>query len=334
MSESLSHDDEVPLELIVDRVRSRGATTRVTRVSMTGGKDSDEPAARKSFVLVGGVGVAATYFEFLAPTLAELGDVYALDLPGFAGLPRPHEQPTAAFFAEQVSAVLDHYGLDDPVLIGHSMGTQVVIELLIDRPGITEAVLVSPVINDQERALPLQALRFAQSASRETLHLALTAFSAYLLCGLVYFLTVLPHMMRYRVVDRVALVQARLLLIRGQLDTTSPRRFHARLARAARSASTWEIEGAAHSVINAHAVGVAKLTVGFVDGRLARRGGMSSEEADLPEPVGGGVSLVLKAMGSRAAEWVSALRRDERGVARAKAEHAKLLWRAYAPRRR
>ncbi|QJU56067.1 alpha/beta fold hydrolase [Herbiconiux sp. SALV-R1] len=300
---------------------------------MTGAEHADDTGSRKAFVLVGGVGVAATYFEFLAPTLAERGDVYALDLPGFAGLPRPGVQPTAVFFAEQVAAVLDHYGLDDPVVIGHSMGTQVVTELLISRPGITEAVLVSPVINDRERALPVQALRFAQSASRETLHLALTAVSAYVLCGLVYFLTVLPHMMRYRIVDRVALVPARLLFIRGQFDTTSPRRFHLRLAKAARSASTWEIEGAAHSVINAHAVGVAKLTLGFVDGELARRGQMSSEEADLPEPVGGGLPLVLKAMGSRAAEWVSALRRDERGVARAKAQHAKLLWQAYAPRR-
>ncbi len=52
-----------------------------------------------SFVLVAGIGVASSYFEFLAPLLAEEGEVYALDLPGFGGVPASGEHPTAQFFA-------------------------------------------------------------------------------------------------------------------------------------------------------------------------------------------------------------------------------------------
>ena len=322
-------EDAAPIELIVDRVRTGGCETRVTRVGMTGaGGDHDGPSPL-SFVLVGGVGVAATYFEFLAPTLAERGDVYALDLPGFAGMPRPEEQPTAAFFASQVEGVLDHYGLVDPVVIGHSMGTQVVTELLIARPGISRAVLVSPVIDDAHPDVATQGIRFAQSATHETAHLAMTALSAYILCGVVYFLTVLPHMMRYRLIDRVPLVEARTLLIRGEFDRTSPRRLHSRLVGRMRDASRWEIEGAAHSVINAHAVGVAKLTLKHVDGSLRARGRMTDEEADLPRVRDKGLALILRATGSRAAEWFSALRGDDEGVQRAKTEHARILWQAY-----
>lgn len=316
-----------PIELTVDHVVHEGATTRVTRVESTAEQE------RRPFVLVAGIGVAATYFEFLAPTLAERGDVYALDLPGFAGMPRPDVQPDTAFFASQVEAVLDEYGLENPVLIGHSMGTQVVTEVLVRRPQLTHAVLVSPVINEAEAAAWQQGVRFAQSATRESLHLAMTALSAYILCGLVYFLTVLPHMLRYRITERLPDVAAKVLLIRGEFDTTSPRRFHSRLVDRARDAWRWEIDGASHSIINGHAPGVARLTVAHLDGDLARKGRMASADAETPPARHRDVSMVVGALVTRAAEWWSALRGDERGVAKAKAEHARILWRAYAPGR-
>ncbi|WP_440707850.1 alpha/beta fold hydrolase [Herbiconiux sp. YIM B11900] len=319
-------ESDSPIRLEVERVTSTAGATRVTRVTVDG------CTAERAFVLVAGVGVAATYFEFLAPALAEHGPVYALDLPGFAGMPRPHEQPTADYFAEQVDGVIQHYGLENPVVLGHSMGTQVVTELLIRRPELTDAVLVSPVINEAESAAGVQGIRFAQSAVHETPHLALTALSAYILCGAVYFLTVLPHMLRYRISDRIELVQARTLFIRGELDRTSPRRFHTRLRKRARDARSWEIEGAAHSIINAHAIGVAELTRRHLEGSLARRGRMPAEEAAVPPAAHADLALVLSAVGSRMAEWVCTLRGDDRGIERAKSAHAKILWRAFRPR--
>ena len=316
-----------PPDLLVEHVDHRGVRTRVTRVR------AGEAAGAPSFVLVAGVGVAATYFEFLAPALALRGDVYALDLPGFAGMPRPAEQPTADFFADHVEAVLDHYELDDPVLIGHSMGTQVVTEVLARRSRLTRAVLVSPVVNEAEPGALVQAIRFAQSATRESLHLAMTALSAYVLCGAVYFLTVLPHMLRYRLTERIRLADADILLIRGEFDRSSPRRFHSRLVAATPTASRWEIEGAAHSVINAHAIGVARLTLAHLDGSLAPKGRMRSEEAELPPAKATDVGMFREAVLSRAREWISAFRGDENGVARAKMQHARVLWRAYSPRR-
>ena len=322
-------EPEAPIELTVERVRTGDVDTRVTTITL----DSAETVERDSvFVLVAGVGVAATYFEFLAPLLARRGTVYALDLPGFAGMPRPHVPPTIAFFADQVEAVIAHLGLSDPVLIGHSMGTQVVTEVLVRHPEYSNAVLVSPVINEAEARLGVQAVRFTQAASHESVHLALTAFSAYLLCGVVYFLTVLPFMMRYRISARVPLVRARLLFIRGEFDRTSPRRFHSRLVRAARRSSRWEIEGAAHSIINGHAVGVAALTRRLLDDDLAPKGRLTAAEARVPEPRHGDPAMVLSAVGSRAAEWLSALRGDDLGVAKAKRTQAKLLWRAFTGR--
>ncbi|GAA2228515.1 alpha/beta fold hydrolase [Herbiconiux moechotypicola] len=323
--------DEAPIDLTVERVELDGACTRVTIVSVEGVQ------SERSFVLVAGVGVAATYFEFLAPALARHGTVYALDLPGFAGMPRPrgNEQPTAAFFARQVSHVLDRYELENPVLLGHSMGTQVVTEVLAAHPELAHAVLVSPVVNDAERAAPVQAVRFAQAGVHESVHLVLTALSAYILCGVAYFLTVLPHLLSYPIVARIGGVRASVLFIRGEFDRTSPRRFHSRLVAAvgAERSRRWEIEEAAHSIINGHALGVAELTLGHVRGTLARRGRMPSAEAAVPPARHADLALVLRALGSRAAEWGAALRGDDAAVGRAKREHAKLLWHAYTRRR-
>lgn len=317
-------DSSDDIDLSVDHVTVDGVTTRVTRI------ESAASSETRPFVLVAGLGVAASYFEFLAPTLAERGDVYALDLPGFAGMPRASRRtPTVSFFADQVEAVLAHYELHDPVLIGHSMGSQIVTEVLARRDDISHAVLVSPVINEAESTPFRQGLRFAQSATRESFHLAMIAVSAYLLCGPVYFLRVLPHVLRYRITQRLAEVDSELLLIRGEFDTTSPRRFHSRLIDAAPSAVRWEIEGASHAIINGHAVGVAKLTLGHIDGGLAKRGRLADEDAVTPPPTRVDAQMVWAALTARALEWVSALRRDERGVERAKERHSRILRRAY-----
>ncbi|WP_258027871.1 alpha/beta fold hydrolase [Microbacterium testaceum] len=287
----------------------------------------------RSFVLIAGIGVASTYFEFLAPLLAEEGEVYALDLPGFGGVPASGQSPTAAFFADQVEGVLDHYRLDDPVLIGHSMGTQVVTEVLARRPGLSHAVLVSPVVDEAESTALVQGVRFVQSTARESIHIALLAVSAYLLCGFLYFFEALPHMLRYRISDRIGEGRATLLLIRGEYDRPSPRRLHSRLVARARTARRWEIEGAAHCVVNSHAVGVARLVRQHVDDELAPKGRMPAAEAAVPPAAHADLSMVLGAIASRLAEWISAARHDEDGVERAKARHARVLWDAYRPGR-
>lgn len=317
-------DDTRPADVDVQTFRRGPAQTRVTIVS-TG-------ARGRPFVLIAGIGVAASYFEFLAPLLAEHGDVYALDLPGFAGVPASGQEPTAAFFADQVEGVIAHHQLENPVLLGHSMGTQVVVEVLARRSDLSHAVLVSPVVDEDEASAFAQAVRFVQSTARESLHIAVMAVSAYLLCGFLYFAEVLPHMLRYRISDRIALVDARLLLIRGEFDRPSPRRLHSRLVARARDARRWEIEGAAHSIVNGHAVGVARLVQRHVDDDLPARGRIPAAEAKVPPARHTDLRMILDAIASRFAEWLSALRHDEDGVERAKARHARLLWRAYVSR--
>lgn len=214
------------------------------RVS-TIGADGD-----RAFVLVAGIGVASNYYENLAPGLGEFGPVHALDLPGFAGVPYPKRRMSIQRYAAVLGTVIDELGLVDPVLVGHSMGTQVVSELASQRPELSTLVLIGPVTNPRERSLPKLAFRVAMLAT-----------GAYLLCGFRWFSAVLPRMMRYRIEEVLPSIQAHTLLIRGEHDSLVPRSWLREMAELLPRASTREIEGAAHSVMYDHAKDVAELCV-------------------------------------------------------------------------
>lgn len=217
----------------------------------------------RGFVLVPGIGVSSNYFERLAPNLNGYGPVHALDLPGFGGIPHPHQALTIADFAELVGAAIDELGLTDPIVVGHSMGTQVVVELAARRPELSTIVLIGPVVNRAERSVVRQARRFAQCVVREPGRVKGLALSAYLMCGFGWFSRVLPAMMRYRSEERIAEITGSVLLIRGEHDATCPRDWVAELAQRATTSKSWEIPGAAHSVMYAHAEEVAELCVRY-----------------------------------------------------------------------
>lgn len=225
---------------------------RVTTLSGPDGRD---------FVLVAGIGVASDYYVRLALDLNTVGCIHSLDLPGFGGVPHGRKTLSIPDFASLVEAAIDEMGLKDPVLIGHSMGSQVVTEVAARRPELSSIVLIGPVINAAERTIPRQAIRLLQCAGREPMAITLHVLISYVLCGPKWFFRVLPQMMRYRIEDRLPEVQAHTLILRGEHDTTCPRRWARHLAEITPRARAWEIPEAAHSVMYAHAGAVAALSL-------------------------------------------------------------------------
>lgn len=303
----------------VERVHRDGVYARVSTIGSEG---------TRAFVLVAGLGVAATYFERLAPHLNDFGPVHALDLPGFGGVPHPKRAMSIEQYADLVEAVLDDLGLEDPILVGHSMGTQMVTEVAARRPDLRTVVLIGPVVDPSARRLPVLAWRFIRSAWHEPFKVKVLAVGAYLTCGFRWFFRVLPAMMRFRIEDRFAEVAARALVIRGEHDAVVPRAWAQRVAGTIPFASTWEIGGAGHSVMHGHAEGVAKLCVEFArmprdtDDLLNR---MSREAAEEREPVAATPERAVRGFFARVRELVGVFRRDDRMIARGKTDHARVM---------
>ena len=74
-------------------------------------------------------------------------DAIALDLPGFGASPEPSETWGAAGYAEAVSPVLDDMA-DEVVVVGHSFGGRVAVQLAAHRPERVAALVLTgaPVV--------------------------------------------------------------------------------------------------------------------------------------------------------------------------------------------
>lgn len=230
---------------------------RVVGVSTEVADAADVPA----FALVHGLGVSSVYFGQLAQVLARYGEVAVFDLPGFGGVPRPSAPLRIPAFAQVVREACDELGLANPVLVGHSMGTQIVVEAMASDPTFSDAaVLVGPVLAFGRHELAQLARCFLESARYERPGAALASVRGYVAGGLRWPLEILPAMVDYPMTERIAQVRGRLTLLHGQHDLVVPPGWVHELAGAATSAAAVrvvEVRGAAHQVVVDHAGAVA-----------------------------------------------------------------------------
>ena len=312
-------------DVTVRRVLWKSTYVRVNTIGSSG---------ERAFLLVPGIGVSSDYFERLAPNLNRFGPVHAVDLPGFAGVPHPGSALSIREYADLLGRVIDELGLVDPVIVGHSMGTQVVTDLAARRPALSTVVLIGPVVNPAERRILTQAVRFLQASWFEPGRVKALAISAYLVCGFRWFSRILPNMMRFPIEQALPHVRAHTLVIRGEHDAVAPRAWVERMGDLLPSARLWEIPGAAHSVMHAHAPEVARLCVehaeqpiiGDGDVRLRHFPDEDVEEGTAPRP---SLADTVKALRARFREAVAVAQDDDAALAEAKTAHAEAMQSAH-----
>ena len=300
-------------DVSVERVYDGEVYARVSTV----GNEGD-----RAFVLVPGIGVSANYFERLAFQLNEFGPVIALDLPGFGGVPHPrHRRLTIADYAQLVDRVIDDHELVDPIVIGHSMGTQIVAELARRRT-LTDLVLLSPVLDPRERRRGIALKRFLQSAVHEQPRVALTCLYAYVLCGPRWFSRMLPILMRYRIEDTLPEIQANTLVVAGEQDALCPRDWLEQVAELLPQAQVWLIPDAAHSVMHGNAEDVATLCITHARRKEPDDNVIQVAPHDTAREPSGSPADAAKALQGRATELAGIVTDDDATIARGKTTHA------------
>jgi pimeloyl-ACP methyl ester carboxylesterase len=174
----------------------------------------------RAFVLVHGIGVSSRYFQPLAAELAQLGQVYLVDLPGYGAAPDPHRDVTIADHAAVLASLLRRSGLENAVLVGHSWGSQVVSALAFEHPDVTDRiVLMAPTMEPAARRFWRATWNLFHDALREPPAVFGIAFTDYLIrCGLPYLLRQVPYMLRDEIETRLSTVTARVLVINGDRD--------------------------------------------------------------------------------------------------------------------
>lgn len=208
------------------------------------------PASGPALLLVHGLGVSGRYYEPLIQLLSTTYRVVTPDLPGFGASGRPDPAPGIEGMAVELERVVDIAGLHRPVLLGHSMGAQVVTEMAARRPDRTRGVvLVGPVVDPAVPSAFSQGWRLARDSALEPMLLKALTTREYLRAGPRSYRQALRHMLDYRILDRMADVSAPVEVMRGSRDPIASRAFVEALAAAAPSGRAHEIPGARHLAV-------------------------------------------------------------------------------------
>ncbi|WP_422114923.1 alpha/beta fold hydrolase [Brachybacterium sp. UNK5269] len=204
---------------------------------------------RPPIVLVHGIGMSGEYFLPFADLLAATHDVYALDLPGYGRTPTPARVLTVAELGEVVAGVVRALGREAPVLVGHSMGCQIVADAVAGHPGLCAGyLLIGPTVDPAARSLPGQAWRLLRDTLREAPATNVVVVRNYLRMGPLRYLRTARHMLADRTEEAIVRCTVPGLVVRGARDPIASAAWVRRLAGLAPNAEATEVPGGPHNV--------------------------------------------------------------------------------------
>jgi pimeloyl-ACP methyl ester carboxylesterase len=221
----------------------------------------------RSYVLVHGIGVSSRYFRPLAVELAKTGAVYLVDLPGYGAAPNPRREVTLTDHAAVIASFLRETNLVNPVIVGHSMGTQIVSLLAAKHPDVTDRIVVLAPTMEPTARTPGRAIgRLLHDSTREPPIVFWIAITDYLVrCGLPYLLRQMPHMLTDRIEDRVGTNHANTLVINGDRDPIAPTPWVRELGKDDARTTFRQVHGP-HVIMHTDPVMIAKHITDFVTG--------------------------------------------------------------------
>lgn len=227
-----------------------------------------------TYVLIHGIGVSSRYFRPLARELARTATVHNIELPGHGSTPKPRRPLSVPDYARAVWGALDELGADRPILVGHSMGSQIAVEMANMRAAAApRLVLMGPTNYPPERGFWLQTLRLGQDTLREPWRINAVVLSDYIFrCRPPWYLRTVPAMLSNHIENGIANVQVPVLVIRGTQDPIVPAAWSSALAHLAPCGSMAQIDGESHVMMYRSAAAVAALCRAPVSHFSARLG--------------------------------------------------------------
>jgi pimeloyl-ACP methyl ester carboxylesterase len=221
-------------------------------------------SAGMTFVFIHGIGMSTAYYKSLITLLAPHFRILSVDLPGFGASSRPDKAWTINHFADAVGDVIEHENILHPILVGQSMGCQVVAALLAQRPYLSpKAILISPTVESKKRNALSHFRKLVQDSYHEPPRANFTVWRDYFRCGPRQYFKTLGPMLKDRIEDNLAASEAAIMIIRGGNDIIVPKAWTSKLAAHATAAARCEIQGAPHLVHMTHTKEVAAICEKF-----------------------------------------------------------------------
>ena len=220
---------------------------RLSLPDMTPGERPDGGRA-VPVVLLHGLGMSSRSMVALLRALGAHTRTLAPDLPGYGRSPQPRAGMLGVEeLARTVVAWLDEAGLDEVLLVGHSLGAQVAGEVALRAPGrVRRLVLVAPTGDPERRSVLELAWGLARDAPTEPPSLLLTATMDYLRAGPGQMVTLMNRALRRSIERLDARVEVPLLVVRGERDPVCRQGWCERIVAGTPGARLHVLPGAAH----------------------------------------------------------------------------------------
>jgi pimeloyl-ACP methyl ester carboxylesterase len=184
-------------------------------------------------VLVHGIGMTHASLDLVQRGLPPTVRALNIDLAGFGSTDRPRRATSVEQYAADLAELLDRLAAWPVVAAGHSMGTQVVLELARIRPRGTRAiVMVGPVVDTARHSVRQQSADLARDTLGEPMPVNGLVVRDYFRGGVRWYLKVLREMMRYPTLDRMAGCTVPAVVVRGEHDPIAPEVWCRRLVEA------------------------------------------------------------------------------------------------------
>jgi pimeloyl-ACP methyl ester carboxylesterase len=182
--------------------------------------------ARVPIVLVHGLIVTSRYFVAIALELGSDFTLLAPDLPGYGMSDDPPSLPTIEDLGDAVAACARAAGHDRVALVANSFGAQIAIETAIRHERLVDrVVLVGPTADPCARTFPRQYIRWQRCAPDEHLSAVPVMARDVADMGPRLALHLVRAMLTHRIEDRLPLVNAPALVVRGGRDRVVPHRW-------------------------------------------------------------------------------------------------------------
>lgn len=224
--------------------------------------------SKRSVILVHGIGASGRYFIPLARELEANYSVYIPDLPGYGKTAKPPSALTVEELAQALLSFIDEQKITDPILLGHSMGCQIIAHVNKMRPNFVHIlVLISPTVNPNERSVFKQGMRLLQDSLHETFSVKVILFSDYLRMGPLRYIATSRWMVKDKLEKTLSNSIPPTLIIHGSGDCIVPRTWVEYLKQQSPNISSSEIVAAPHALQYKYAREVAKLFNEYIEKR-------------------------------------------------------------------